>query len=296
MPRTSAALPADLALWVRARLGPVIAVTDVSWPRADSRVWHVRTNTQAVYVKLSPDPADHARERAGLAFATQALDPYQAPRMLAADESLLALATSPVPGSIVRGLKLPVSEEQRVHARAGALVRRWHEHSPRATSADHASICTSITRQAGEADQILPLITATTTAAQQALVRDAALELPRCAPATPVLYRHGDYATRNWLWDPHHGLGIIDFAKAAPGLLVEEFVWLHGAVWLERPDLRCAFFYGYGRALSQTEERALQLLTVRLAASYLATGLTGDDPALVERGRQGLGRLVRASR
>ncbi|GAB3726867.1 aminoglycoside phosphotransferase family protein [Nocardiopsis nanhaiensis] len=296
MPRTSAALPADLALWVRARFGVVRSVADVSWPRTDSRVWHVRTGTEAVYVKLSPDPADHARERAGLAFAAQALDPYQAPRVLAADESLLALATSPVPGSIVRRLELSVGEEQRVHARAGALLRRWHERSPRATSADHASICTSITRQAGEADQILPLLAKATTASQQALVRDAALELPRCAPATPVVYRHGDYATRNWLWDPHHGLGIIDFAKAAPGLLVEEFVWLQGAVWLERPDLRCAFFGGYGRELSQTEERALQLLTVRLAASYLTTGLATGDPALVERGRQGLDRLERSHR
>ncbi|MBB5494844.1 aminoglycoside phosphotransferase [Nocardiopsis metallicus] len=252
------------------------------------------TGTQTLYVKLSPDPADHTRERAGLAFAAQALDPLQAPRVLAADESLLALATSPVPGSIVRGLELTVGEEQRVHARAGALLRRWHERSPRATSGDHASICTSITRQAGEADQILPLIAKATTAAQQALVRDAALELPRCAPATPVVYRHGDYATRNWLWDPHHGFGIIDFAKAAPGLLVEELVWLQGARWLERPDLRRAFFDGYGRELSQAEERALQLLTVRLAASYLATGLTQGDSALVERGHQGLERLERA--
>lgn len=294
MPRISPALPSDLALWVRARFGPVVAVTDVSWPRADSRVWHVRTGTQAVYIKLSPDPADHARERAGLAFAAQALDPHQAPRILAADESLLVLATSPVPGRIVRGAELPVGEEQRVHARAGALVRRWHDRSPQATSADHASISTSITKQADEAEQILSLIARATTAFQRALVRDAALELPRCAAATPVIYRHGDYATRNWLWHPHHGLGIIDFARADQGLLVEEFVWLHGAVWLERPDLRCAFFNGYGRDLSQTEQRALQLLTVRLAASYLATGLTQGDSALVERGRQGLDRLVRA--
>jgi aminoglycoside phosphotransferase (APT) family kinase protein len=254
----------------------------------------VATSTQAVYVKLSPDPADHARERAGLAFAAQALDPHRTPRLLAADESLLALVTSPVSGRIVRGLELPVGEERRVHARAGAIVRRWHERSPRATSADHASASTSIIRQAGEADQILPLITEATSAAQRALVRDAALELPRFAAATPVVYRHGDYATRNWLWDPHLGLGIIDFAKAAQGLLVEEFVWLQGAVWLERPDLRRAFFDGYGRELSQTEERALQLLTVRLAASYLATGLTQGDSALVERGRQGLDRLERA--
>ncbi|SIO88508.1 SCP1.305, unknown, len: 296aa [Nocardiopsis sp. JB363] len=142
----------------------------------------------------------------------------------------------------------------------------------------------------------MALITEATTAAQRALVRDAALELSRCAPATPVVYRHGDYATRNWLWDPRRGLGVIDFAKAAPGPLVEEFVWLHGAVWLQRPDLRAAFFDGYGRELSQAEERALQLLTVRLAASYLATGLTQGDAALVERGRHGLDRLVRASR
>lgn len=293
----STALPADLATWLGARFGQVRLVTDVSWPRADSRVWRVKTDTQSVYVKISPDADDHARELAGHAFAARALDPLQAPQILISNQSLLVLVNSPLAGHVVRGLDLPIDEERQVYTHAGTLVRRWHDHSPPATSVDRAAITEAINDQADEAHRIQPLIAEHIDAAQRDLVKAAALELPRLAAATPMVYRHGDYATRNWLWDSHGGrLGAIDFAMAAHGLLVEEFVWLYGAVWVQRPDLRTAFFDGYGRHLSQDEERALQLLTVRLAASYLATGLTKGEPALIERGLLGLTHLERAHR
>lgn len=291
---TSTALPVDLANWVIDHFGPVRAVTDVSWPRANSRVWQVTTSSRSVFVKISPDAEDHARELAGHAFANRALDPDQAPQVLASDPTLRVLATSPLPGQVVRGLDLPVDEERQVYAQAGALMRRWHEHSPPSTDIERSAISEAITEQANEAHRILPLIAAHIDALQREWVKAAARELPQLTAATPVVYRHGDYATRNWLWDSRtERLGAIDFAMAAHGLLIQEFVWLHGAVWVQRADLRTAFFDGYG-GLSQDEERALQLLTVRLAASYLATGLTNDDPVLIERGRLGLTHLEKA--
>lgn len=92
---TSTVLPVDLAIWVADRFGPVHPVTDVSWPRAESRVWHVKAGTQKVFVKISPDAEDYARELAGSAFAARALGPHRAPQVLACDPILLALATSP---------------------------------------------------------------------------------------------------------------------------------------------------------------------------------------------------------
>ena len=79
---------------------------------------------------------------------------------------------------------------------------------------------------------------------------------------------------------------------AAPGIAVEEFVWLCGAVWVVRPDLKAAYFSGYGRSLSEDEERVLRLLTTRLGVSYLDSGLTKEQPHLVERGHLILTRMT----
>ncbi|MFC4951050.1 aminoglycoside phosphotransferase family protein [Pseudonocardia sp. GCM10023141] len=130
-------------------------------------------------------------------------------------------------------------------------------------------------------------------AEQRALVQAASWELPELAEQLPLVYQHGDYSTRNWLWDTdsgHHGL--IDFAMARHGTAVEEFVWLCGAVWATRPDLKDAYLTGYGRPLSDTEERLLRLLTTRLAVSYLNSGLVKDRPDLVERGHLVLHRMT----
>src|SRR5690606_23215191 len=127
-------------------------------------------------------------------------------------------------------------------------------------------------------------------------VRKVSTELVGIAQNLPLAYRHGDYSPRNWLWDAaagHHS--IIDFEESAPGIAVEDLVWLHGAAWPDRPDLRRAFLTGYGRDLTQSEERALLLLTVRLGVSYLSTGLAKDDPVLVDRGHTVVGRMARAA-
>lgn len=56
------------------------------------------------------------------------------------------------------------------------------------------------------------------------------VELSPLAERMPVVFRHGDHATRNWLYDPAHGSGMIDFETAADGITTEEFVWFYGAV------------------------------------------------------------------
>jgi hypothetical protein len=72
-------------------------------------------------------------------------------------------------------------------------------------------------------------------------------------------------------------------------------VWLHGAVWQTRPDLQVSFLTGYGYEPTAEEHRVLILLTARLAVSYLTTGLTKDEPVLIDRGRNALNDLARAS-
>ncbi|WP_043663259.1 phosphotransferase family protein [Streptomyces xylophagus] len=285
-------IPADLRRWVSSHLPGAEQVTDVSWPRGSSRVWRLAAGADAVFVKISPSPRDYEREIRGLAYAARALAAHEAPRLLASDPDLQVLMTSRQPGDVVRDLPLDVEEERRVYELAGHLLRRWHDHSDAASDQVREDIRASMATQAEEAAACLESTGGHLDTSQRDLVRCVSRELPELAEEVPAVDRHGDYATRNWMWHPEHGHGVIDFEMFAPGIAVEEFVWLCGAVWVVRPDLKAAYFSGYGRPLSDSEERVLRLLTTRLGVSYLDSGLTKQQPELVERGHLILTRMT----
>ncbi|WP_345673504.1 aminoglycoside phosphotransferase family protein [Yinghuangia aomiensis] len=287
-------MPEDLWQWVANRVPGADGGADVSWPRGNSRVWRVASEGgDSVFVKISPSVAAFEREIAGYAHAAAALQPHQAPRLLAVDLDLLAIMSSPLPGRVVRGLPLEAAEEREVHEQAGHLLRGWHDHSQAPSAHDKQTIYAAIIAQADEANACLERTAAYLDSAQCALVQCVVDELPLLVDEVPIVFRHGDHATRNWLWNPAGSVGVIDFETAAVGIAAEEFVWLSGAVWPERPDLKNAHLTGYGRPLSEAEERLLLLLAARLGVSYLSSGLTKNRPDLVARGRYVLERMAR---
>lgn len=290
---TDKPFPPDLREWVANNLPGLDEVADVSWPRGSSQVWRVVAGPTAAFVKLSPTALDFDREVVGYAYAARILADHEAPRLLAADVGLRAIMSSPLPGNVVRGLPLDRGVELRVHEDAGRLLRRWHDQSDPASEQAREAVRAAMREQAREAAVCLESTAEHLSAEQRALVEAASRELPELAEQLPLVYQHGDYSTRNWLWDAesgHHGL--IDFATAHHGSAVEEFVWLCGAVWATRPDLKAAYLAGYGRPLSGTEQRLLRLLTVRLGVSYLNTGLVKQRGDLVERGHLILDRMT----
>lgn len=269
-------------------------VTDASWPRGDSRVCRVRTDHGEAFVKAYPSTEKYEREVMGCEHAARALAGTEAPHLPASDPQRPAVVLSALPGRVVRGLPLDQAEEQRVHRLAGDLLRRWHDADEPISDREHQRITESVTAQADDVAMILEHLGDQLAPAERDLVREVAHDLPDLARALPPAYRHGDYSPRNRLWDDaseHHGL--IDFEESAPGLPVKDLVWLCGAAWPTRPDLRDAFLTGYGRLLSSTEQRALVLLTARLGVSYLSTGLTKTDTVLIDRGRTVLEHMVR---
>ncbi|MCA1220025.1 aminoglycoside phosphotransferase family protein [Streptomyces sp. 8L] len=295
----TASLPPDLHQWIARHVTGMdtAAVTDASWPRGDSRVWRVQADHGEVFVKLYPSTEQYEREVKGCEHVARALATDEAPRLLARDPERPAVVLSALPGRVVRGLPLEQAEEQQVHRLAGDLLRRWHDAPEPISDLEHRRIMASVTAQADEAGMILERLGDQLSPAEQDLVRDAAHDLPDLARVLPLVYRHGDYSPRNWLWDAatrHHSL--IDFEESAPGLAIEDLVWLCGAAWPTRPDLRDAFLTGYGRLLTSTEQRALVLLTARLGVSYLSTGLTKTDTVLIDRGRTVLEYMIRAPR
>jgi Ser/Thr protein kinase RdoA (MazF antagonist) len=285
--------PPELRDWVAAHLPGLDATEDRSWPRSTSLVWRVSAGDRDAYVKISPSGLDFEREVAGYAFTAAHLSETEAPRLLACDPALRAILSSPLPGRVVRDLPLEMSTELRLHEDAGRLLRRWHDASAPGTDAARAAVRSDMEDKAREAADCLEDVDRYLAADRLALVEAASKELPGLAERLPLVYRHGDYETRNWLYDADTGRhGLIDFAAAAHGVAASEFVWLCGAVWSVRPELREAYFAGYGRPLTTEEDRLLHLLTVRLGVSYLRNGLAKDSEVLVARGRLVLDRMA----
>ncbi|MER6520211.1 aminoglycoside phosphotransferase family protein [Streptomyces sp. NPDC001553] len=295
--KATTTLPPDLQQWTANHLPGLATATisDASWPRGDSRIWKVSSGSTAAFVKLYPCPDKFDREIRGCGHAARALTADEAPQVIAANDRLPAVILTALTGDVVRGLQLEKAEEQRVHRLAGKLLRRWHD-SPTAISViDRENVMAAITAQAAEATTCLDRIGDQLSPAARDLVAHVSTDLVGHVQHLPHALRHGDYSPRNWLWDQaagHHS--IIDFEEAAPGVAIEDLVWLCGAMWPDRPDLRRAFLAGYGRDLSPHEDRALTLLTTRLGVSYLATGLAKQDQVLIDRGHSVVDRMVRA--
>lgn len=290
---TAKPFPAELHDWVAGHLPGPQTVEDRSWPRNNSLVWRVTAGPRTAYVKISPSDLDHEREIDGYAYAATHLTDHEAPRLLAADPHLRAILSTPLPGRVVRDLPLNPDTELRLHEDAGRLLRRWHDASAPGTNTDRAAVRAEMREQSREAADCLENTRPHLAADRLALVEAASREPAGLAEQLPLVYRHGDYETRNWLYDEETARhGLIDFATARYGVVAAEFVWLFGAVWPERPDLREAYFAGYGRSLTTGEDRLLQLLTVRLGVSCLYNGLTRDRKDLVDRGHLVLDRMA----
>nr|WP_049887366.1 hypothetical protein [Streptomyces clavuligerus] len=105
---TSPSLPPDLHQWAGRHLPGLngAAVADASWPRGDSRIWRITTASATAFVKMYPSPAAFGREQRGCEQAARVLAEGQAPRVIAANEALLAITLTGLPGQVVRGLHL----------------------------------------------------------------------------------------------------------------------------------------------------------------------------------------------
>ncbi|WP_147474122.1 MULTISPECIES: hypothetical protein [Streptomyces] len=86
---------------------------------------------------------------------------------------------------------------------------------------------------------------------------------------------------------------MVDLERARPHAVVFDIVRLACGPWVGRPDLRAAFFEGYGRELTDKVERSLRCLAALDAVSAISWGVPHHDPEIVARGRATLARLER---
>jgi Ser/Thr protein kinase RdoA (MazF antagonist) len=288
------AMSPHLEQWVAARVGAAESVEDVSWPRASSRVWRVAAAGRTAYVKVSVGDRHYQREVYAYRHAAPALGYGSAPRLLATEPRLRAMLITPLPGALVTHMSLTPARERTLHRAAGGLLRRWHDLAPRSLDSRRQAdegVRRIVERSAVRLARAGDLV----TRAQQDLVHRSQQELQALGPQLPAAFRHGDFRPRNWLWDGlGQQLGLLDFERAGMGVAVADFVWLAAGWWPDNSLLREAMFTGYGRELTEAEERALPALAALAVVDDLQWAAGNGDAADVRVAQRTLLRLQEA--
>ncbi|MFD9771678.1 phosphotransferase [[Kitasatospora] papulosa] len=268
-------------------VGQITAWTDVSWARAESRVWRaVGAEGGEWYVKIHQNDRFHQREVAALRSWVSGLG-AAAPRLVAADPTLRAVVLTAVGGRSLHGATYPPEEQRLIFHRIGQLAATIH-HSAPARSAEGMLPLGKLERHLNGARPHL-------ASGDEEFIRTMA-EKAAHLPAVDVVPTHGDFQLRNLRWDGSaEALYVIDFERSEDGPAVRDFVRLSDA-WHGRPDLFQAVVDGYGRPFTPEEEAQLTVLSVLDAVSGISYGTAHGDPELVERGLRTLARLRTAQR
>jgi aminoglycoside phosphotransferase len=289
--------------WCADVLGPCELVSGDGRFHGRSKVWKLRTGAGHAYAKIHLQSAYwenevHAYERWASAFGTRA------PRLLAVrDEEPLALIVSEIPGRTMEGAELTVGQERGIWREAGRALPPLHK----LEVGDCFGFCTRDGGCSGE-----PITGAIEfvefeferwlrrgraidclTERELEVVREACEQMSvfRGERATPC---HRDYCSANWMvgengtWS-----GVIDFEFAYWDVRVADFCRYPEFEWIARPDLVDAFFEGYGRSLTEREERQRLVTLTRYALGSVVSGSESGWLGYAGDGRRALEHLGR---
>ena len=263
---------------------PLVLRRDLSWPHRESSVAEVRDAAGTAWiVKQERDPAVFAREVRALRDWAPRVGEGMAPRLRATVASRSVLVMDRLPGRA--GVAATAAEFRQ----AGALIRRLHEAEPASADAGYAARATdNVNRWVREVPGVVG-------AAELDFVH-ARLPLLASLPAGRNCPVHNDNQPRNWLTGPDGTVRLIDFGRAKRDYQLRDFERMQYREWPGRPDLREAFFDGYGRTLTDDEEQALSCMGAAGAVTTVLWARAHGDPGYEQDGRRTLELLRGAGR
>jgi Ser/Thr protein kinase RdoA (MazF antagonist) len=226
---------------------------------------------QEFVVKQQVSQLKHDREVHAYRHWTTALAP-SAPRLIAADSAAMTIVITMLPGQPCSG-----DPTAATHRQAGALLRRFHDTEPaRELPWFPGWLDDRVRHWTSQARTLL--------SAEDATVVDSHLTALRMTGVPHGVPCHLDFQPRNWLLDESGNLALIDFEHARSDLPARDLVRLRFRAWPSRPDLRDAFFDGYGRCLTDAEDELIWHLGALDALTALARGRQTGDRALTTSG------------
>jgi hypothetical protein len=271
-----AAQAAALLSFAEQILGPCELVTS---PTAGDRVALIRDARGRDYVAKCHSSAEkHRREVRAYRCWAPALG-ARAARLAGADPDAMTILLTALPGHPCQG-----DGDIAAHHQAGMLLRLFHDAEPPRPLDGFREWLTG--RVSGWRERCDPLLGAVDKQAiDQHLAALHALAAPIGGPC------HLDYQPRNWLLDHAGTLRVIDFEHARIGLQARDFVRLQFRFWTCRPDLRAAFFDGYGRCVTEDEHQVIRHCGAVDALTALVRGTQAGDAAMIAHGRATLRQL-----
>ncbi|MCA9962043.1 MAG: aminoglycoside phosphotransferase family protein [Anaerolineales bacterium] len=304
MNQTSKTYMDEALTWCAFVLGPIAIMADHSKEHGGhvSSTRRLRAAQGFCYLKVHQSQAHwqqevHAYEQWRDAFGDHA------PRLLAArDTAPYALVVTELPGQIAENMTLQPTQERALWHAAGAALVALHE----LESGDYFGPCRrdgSPAAGEGERDASQYVAGRLQTQLDQAIssnyLNDEELATLRAAHTlTPAFAGerptacHRDYCAANWLVNEDGDWsGVIDFEFAHWDVRVTDFSRDPNWNWMHRPDLLAAFFAGYGRSPTATEEKQLLVTRAEYALGAIIWGTEHAFYGFAQEGHDALAYL-----
>lgn len=202
-----------------------------------------------------------------------------AARLVSVDSQTMTILVTALPGRLCHD-----PGDTGAHRQAGALLRLLHDAEPPRPLEDFQHWLTG--RVGSWREQAAGLLSAS-----ERRIIDQHLAALRMLGVPSGGVCHLDYQPRNWLLDHSRTLRVIDFEHTRLDLLARDFVRLHFRCWTARPDLRDAFFDGYGRNLAEVDQQAIRHCGAIDVLTALVRGRQTGDATMTAHGRQTLRQL-----
>lgn len=173
---------------------------------------------------------------------------WSVPNILTTADELGAVIITGLPGLILEDTAVEASTRAKLFVLAGKFASLLHS-----SRIELSTTSTSRTYTVQELDRYLlgaePYIDRATLTWVDSIVRRAG-----AWEGLAIVPTHGDFSPRNWLvCEGTAALGIIDWEQSRPGYYVEDFQRMIQDHWILEPQLKDAFFTGYGRQPSELE-------------------------------------------
>jgi serine/threonine protein kinase len=275
-------LNTDLTATCERILGPVQVLADMSWPGNSNRVLELLDRDGRPWIaKQLGDDYGFQRELHALRHWAPALGDC-APSLRAADERHRLLVMSRLPGQ--RAEHIPAETEPATHEQAGRLTRLLHDAEP--PCLDDGILAATVAKLEDWIGRGRRLLSEDEIAFARGQVRPLADFGP-----VPIVPTHMDNQPRNWLVDDAGVVRMIDFGACRRDVWIRDLQRMYFQQWEHRPDLRDAFYAGYGRVPGDGD---LALLGGYLAYSGLSTVVWANehgDPVFEQHGHRVLAQL-----
>lgn len=282
--------PGELAAFAARILGEGLTFEHRGWDLKVSKVWRVTaTDGRACYLKQHEEEKLYRQDvRASTEWVP--LLPALAPRLIASNAGLMAALFTEVRGRVMSEVTLAEADQREAYRRAGMFAQELHSlpvdvHRVPDVAAQMRSRMVRMCEAArGLVDD------GTLTWAVEVLGDGAVFEGDRMVPC------HRDYSPRNWLVD-FEGTrlvwGVIDFERGYPDSWLFDVQRMWNDEWVSRPDLKEAFFIGYGRGPTPIEVQRVQLISLVMAIGSVPWATKYGDAPFAKWAKGAIERLRR---